>query len=234
MDQPQWFKCWLQESSGHPSIQLCSRKFLRPYEDVVEPTANGARGIVPSYGLLDLNFSFRFADHFILRAGVNNLFDKQYFTKRPLFYPGPGVWSSDGRSVVVSLGVKFDFLPNPLCFDLLSLILVLQAQQPGDFKLSTSNFNLGIGYWLLIQSNICLRATPSHFTLAIRYSLLAIDLNFELSPDITPCSLPLPLANADALRYIYLLMRTVFECIDNHLRQPCPSGQEFKARSSWA
>lgn len=75
--------------------------------NVVEPTANGARGIVPSYGLLDLNFSFRFADHFMLRAGINNLLDKQYFTKRPLFYPGPGVWSSDGRSVVVSLGVKF-------------------------------------------------------------------------------------------------------------------------------
>jgi len=75
--------------------------------NVVEPTTNGARGIVPSYGLLDLNFSFRFADHFILRAGINNLLDNQYFTKRPLFYPGPGVWSSDGRSVVVSLGVKF-------------------------------------------------------------------------------------------------------------------------------
>jgi Fe(3+) dicitrate transport protein len=75
--------------------------------NVVEPTSNGARGLVPSYGLLDLNFSYRFANYFILRAGVNNLLDKQYFTKRPLFYPGPGVWSSDGRSVVVSLGVKF-------------------------------------------------------------------------------------------------------------------------------
>jgi Fe(3+) dicitrate transport protein len=75
--------------------------------NVVEPTNNGARGIVPSYGLLDLNMSFRFASHFILRAGINNLLDHQYFTKRPLFYPGPGVWSSDGRSVVVSLGVKF-------------------------------------------------------------------------------------------------------------------------------
>lgn len=74
--------------------------------NVIEPTANGARGIVPAYGIIDLNFSFRFADHFILRAGINNLLDKQYFTKRPLFYPGPGVWSSDGRSVVVSLGVR--------------------------------------------------------------------------------------------------------------------------------
>jgi len=75
--------------------------------NVVDPTPNGARGIVPSYGIFDLNMSFRFADHFMLRAGINNLLDHQYFTKRPLFYSGPGVWSSDGRSVVVSLGVKF-------------------------------------------------------------------------------------------------------------------------------
>jgi Fe(3+) dicitrate transport protein len=74
--------------------------------NVVEPTANGAKGLVPSYGILDLNFSFRFADYFVLKAGVNNLLDHQHFTKRPLFYPGPGVWSSDGRSVVVSLGVR--------------------------------------------------------------------------------------------------------------------------------
>lgn len=70
------------------------------------PTANGAKGLVPAYGILDLNFSFRFSTHFFLRAGINNLLDKQYFTKRPLFYPGPGVWSSDGRSIVVSLGIK--------------------------------------------------------------------------------------------------------------------------------
>ncbi len=75
--------------------------------NVVEPTPNGAKGLVPAYGLLDLNFSFRFADHFVLRAGLNNLLNQQYFTKRPLFYPGPGVWSSDGRSLVISLGVKF-------------------------------------------------------------------------------------------------------------------------------
>ena len=75
--------------------------------NVIESTPNGARGLVRSYGLLDLNFSYRFAGHFVLRAGVNNLLDEQYFTKRPLFYPGPGVWSSDGRSIIVSLGVKF-------------------------------------------------------------------------------------------------------------------------------
>ena len=70
------------------------------------PTANGAKGIVPAYGVWDLNMSVAFGGHLLLRAGINNLFDKQYFTKRPLFYPGPGVWSSDGRGVVVSLAVK--------------------------------------------------------------------------------------------------------------------------------
>ncbi len=70
------------------------------------PTANGARGIVPSYLVLDLNTTMRIGSHFMVKAGVNNLLDKQYFTKRPLFYPGPGVWSSDGRSLVVSIGVK--------------------------------------------------------------------------------------------------------------------------------
>ena len=73
----------------------------------VEPTPNGAKGLVPSYGILDLNLSWRFASRFILRAGLNNLLNHQYFTKRPLFYPGPGVWSSDGRSLVVSLGFRF-------------------------------------------------------------------------------------------------------------------------------
>ncbi|MGB4849610.1 MAG: TonB-dependent receptor [Saprospiraceae bacterium] len=71
-----------------------------------KPTPNGAKGIVPAYGIWDINMSFRFATRFVLKASINNVADKQYFTKRPLFYPGPGVWSSDGRSFVISLGVK--------------------------------------------------------------------------------------------------------------------------------
>ncbi|MBC8112379.1 MAG: TonB-dependent receptor, partial [Verrucomicrobia bacterium] len=69
-------------------------------------TKNGAKGIVPPYGILDFNVACRFASRYTLRAGISNLLNKQYFTKRPLFYPGPGVWSSDGRGVVVSLGIR--------------------------------------------------------------------------------------------------------------------------------
>ena len=73
--------------------------------NTVEPSATGAVGLVPSYGLLDLNASYRYRN-FTLRFNVNNLLDEHYFTKRPTFYPGAGVWPSDGRSVVVTVGVK--------------------------------------------------------------------------------------------------------------------------------
>lgn len=74
--------------------------------NTVTPTANGSVGLVPSYGLLDVNVSYRLADNMRLRVSVNNLTDKQYFTKRPTFYPGPGIWPSDGRGIVATLSVK--------------------------------------------------------------------------------------------------------------------------------
>lgn len=74
--------------------------------NTVEPSATGAVGLVPAYGLLDLNMTFRLFSNIVLRFNVNNLTNKQYFTKRPAFYPGPGVWPSDGRSVQFSIQLK--------------------------------------------------------------------------------------------------------------------------------
>lgn len=74
--------------------------------NTVEPSANGAVGIVPAYGLLDINSTFEISDRLTVRVNLNNVTNKQYFTKRPAFYPGPGVWSSDGRSFVLTLGLK--------------------------------------------------------------------------------------------------------------------------------
>jgi Fe(3+) dicitrate transport protein len=42
-----------------------------------------------------------------LRLSANNLTDESYFTKRPEFYPGPGVWPSDGRSYNASVALSF-------------------------------------------------------------------------------------------------------------------------------
>ena len=73
--------------------------------NTVEPSATGAVGLVPAYSLLDLNTTYRYRN-VIFRFNVNNLLNKQYFTKRPTLYPGAGVWPSDGRSVVVTLGIR--------------------------------------------------------------------------------------------------------------------------------
>lgn len=70
------------------------------------PTSNGGAGIVPAYSLWDWNMSCRAREHITFRFGINNLTNSQYFTRRPTGYPGPGVWSSDGRSIVVSVGIK--------------------------------------------------------------------------------------------------------------------------------
>ena len=70
------------------------------------PSANGSAGLVPSYGLLDINASWRISDNIKIRLNVNNVTNKQYFTKRPQFYPGPGIWPSDGRSFVGTIEVS--------------------------------------------------------------------------------------------------------------------------------
>lgn len=75
--------------------------------NTVEPLrSTGAVGLVPSYSLVDLSTSFRFSKSLELRVNLNNAFNKQYFTKRPQFYPGPGVWPSEGRNLNSTLIVR--------------------------------------------------------------------------------------------------------------------------------
>lgn len=70
------------------------------------PSSTGALGLVPSYGIIDINASTRVSEMLEIKASVNNLTNEQYFTKRPLFYPGPGVWPSDGRNYTMSFIVR--------------------------------------------------------------------------------------------------------------------------------
>ena len=82
-----------------------SSNFADPL-NTVTPSANGTKGKVPSYGILDINGTLKINRNYTLKLGVNNLLNKQYFTKRPTMYPGAGIWSSDGRSIIVSFGIK--------------------------------------------------------------------------------------------------------------------------------
>ncbi len=74
--------------------------------NTVDPPASGARGFTPAYSIWDFNASIKAGHLFTIRTGVNNIFDTQYFTKRPTFYPGPGIWPSDGRNVYVTVAIK--------------------------------------------------------------------------------------------------------------------------------
>ena len=75
--------------------------------NTVEPLkTTAAVGIVPAYGILDMNASFRFSKNLEARINVSNMTGNQYFTKRPTFYPGPGVWPSDGRNFSASFVIR--------------------------------------------------------------------------------------------------------------------------------
>jgi len=92
------FKKW----SLQALVSYTDESFSDP-ANTVAPSANGAVGLVPGYTLVDLGIGYKFSKHIQLRATANNLLDKSYFTKRPLIYPGAGVWPSDGRSFQVSV-----------------------------------------------------------------------------------------------------------------------------------
>lgn len=76
--------------------------------NTITPNASGTVGIVPSYQLVDWNFTYRFAKRYNIKLLMNNLFNKQYFTERPAFFPGPGgLYPSDGRTIILSIGAGF-------------------------------------------------------------------------------------------------------------------------------
>lgn len=91
--------------SGSVLYSYTGASFADPL-NTEKPSASGAIGKVPAYGLLDLNFTWVASSRLTLRFNLNNALDKQYFTKRPTFYPGVGIWPSDGRSMNVSVAVR--------------------------------------------------------------------------------------------------------------------------------
>lgn len=69
-------------------------------------TPTAVEGLIPSYSVLDLsaNYHYRFMK---FEAGINNLTNAMYFTRRAAGYPGPGIIPSEGRSFYFTVG--FDF-----------------------------------------------------------------------------------------------------------------------------
>lgn len=75
--------------------------------NTVLPSSNGQNGLIPAYTIIDLTATGKVSNIITIKAGVNNLFDTRYFTRRAGGYPGPGVLPGDGRTVFISIGAKF-------------------------------------------------------------------------------------------------------------------------------
>ena len=70
------------------------------------PTANAQTGLIPSYRIFDLSAALDFKKIYNIKAGINNLLNEKYFTRRSSGYPGPGLLPGDGRTFFITLGAK--------------------------------------------------------------------------------------------------------------------------------
>ena len=69
--------------------------------------ASATTGQLPAYQIIDLNMTYQWAGIYQLRAGVNNLTNEVYATRRAGGYPGPGILPGTGRTFYLSAGIRF-------------------------------------------------------------------------------------------------------------------------------
>jgi Fe(3+) dicitrate transport protein len=74
--------------------------------NTVAASVNGNTGLIPSYSVTDLTASYKFSKNLQLKAGINNVLDRRYFTRRAGGYPGPGALPADGRTFFITVGAK--------------------------------------------------------------------------------------------------------------------------------
>lgn len=99
-------------SAGYKSILITGQvsyvgESFSDANNTATPTANGQNGLIPAYTVADLTATYKFSKNLNIKAGINNLLDERYFTRRAGGYPGPGALPADGRTFFVSVGAKF-------------------------------------------------------------------------------------------------------------------------------
>ncbi|WP_369820254.1 TonB-dependent receptor family protein [Tenacibaculum sp. SG-28] len=78
------------------------------YTDASNSIGGGVSGVIgeiPAYDVFDFSSSYKFK-LFKIEAGVNNLLDENYFTRRATGYPGPGIIPSAPRTYYVTVEFK--------------------------------------------------------------------------------------------------------------------------------
>ncbi len=75
--------------------------------NTITATANAQNGLIPAYTVTDITAVYKFSNKLNIKAGINNLTNEKYFTRRAGGYPGPGALPADGGTFFVSVGAKF-------------------------------------------------------------------------------------------------------------------------------
>ena len=104
------FKTGLKFKTDKFSVQFQLSHNAKQFSDAsnsIIPSGDALIGEVPAYTVLDLSSQYTFNNSFKLEAGINNLTNQQYFTRRALSYPGPGIIPSDGISFYFTLQYQF-------------------------------------------------------------------------------------------------------------------------------
>ncbi len=73
--------------------------------NAVDGNLSGVIGLIPSYEIVDISSSF-LAGRFKFELGINNLFDRAYYTRRATGYPGPGIITSPNRNIYFTTQFK--------------------------------------------------------------------------------------------------------------------------------
>ena len=68
-------------------------------------TSNAVSGIIPAYDVLDFSADYKI-NRLRISAGINNVLNSIYFTRRAEGYPGPGIIVSDPRSYYIGLAIS--------------------------------------------------------------------------------------------------------------------------------
>ena len=75
--------------------------------NTVLATANGQSGELPAYSVYDFSAQYTLKTNYIFKVAISNLFNEHYSTRRSTGYPGPGLLPNEGRTVLLTAGVRF-------------------------------------------------------------------------------------------------------------------------------
>ena len=95
---------------GHKNLMLnlqytyLSKQFTDA-SNAKKSNLSGLIGEIPFYDILDFSASYFFKT-FKFETGMNNVLNKNYFTRRATGYPGPGIIPSEPRSIYLTIQFK--------------------------------------------------------------------------------------------------------------------------------